>query len=262
MLLRIILFILFCIATFGTLSAKDIYVPINQVPDYFPKHITIDNKKAKADFKEYIADIFIDPEKNTYIAPLPKKNIITIIPKKTALLVLYYHNQSKKTRQFVYRHENITLPKKNISYQISPSKDEFYVSSLGFLNSYAFWNSDQVSHAYDLLSDPHKGIIALFGHILTDITHKLCGAQEIKADLLATLEQQKISCDNILHYYKKRSPEQMNIFNTELQKEKEKLSYIFECSQGQRSMQHCKNVTQTIRDITLNLITIRNIVLK
>lgn len=223
------------------------YIPLEtltqKTKEYFPNSIQTlqTDDMLRLDFDRFSADIFYSPQDNHYTALMPDDSRLTVMVKNTAMIVTWLDKNQENYKSALYRRADLRLPKKGRYFRIAPDKDDYFVSSPNFIESYAFWTGDEVMHAYDLLSYKEQGVIKLFPYISTEILHKLCHAQHVKAGFLKLLKHHSISCDDLnQHYSHLQSSDKFTKFQTELQAEKKLITKIFACNHGLTRPSECQ----------------------
>ena len=143
------------------------YIPLETLSDeqkaYFPNSIqALNNEQLELDFDKFAAKIFYIADNDHYTALMPDDSRLTVTIKNAAMIVTWINSEQKSYKTALYRREDLRLPKKGRYFRTAPDRDDYFVSSPNFIESYAFWTGDEVMHAYDLLSYKEQGVLKSF----------------------------------------------------------------------------------------------------
>lgn len=239
------------------------YIPIEalttQQKKYLPNHISIIDKKnsLKLDFDHFAADIFYDAYNKNYTALMPDDSRLTVLVKDTAMIITWLDKDNKNYKTALYRREDLRLPQKGRYFRVAPNRDDYFISSPNFIDSYAFWTGDEVMHAYDLLSYKEQGVLKLFPYVSIEILNKLCHAKDKKAGFIKLLTHHKTSCDILPKRYSAlQISDEYTDFQKKLTDEKTLLSHIFACNHGLMPPQKCRTFQKALSKKALSPLTL------
>ena len=257
--------IIFCF-TFCSVPYAQSYIPVDTQAvvqkKAFPNSIKIlDNKKQiLLKYKDYSATIFFDTKHNHYSAIMPDDSTVTVSLKNAAMIMTWISKKKDHYQTALYRRSDLVLPEKGRFYRNAPEKDDYFLSSPNFIDSYAFWTGEEVAHAYELLSYKEQGIIKLFPYVSAEILFKLCRAPLKNAGVIKLTKHHNISCNNISDaFYNLYNSINFKDFYIHLAQEKKLLSNIFACNHGLTPPPKCRIFQKSLSNQALSPQSIHHI---
>jgi hypothetical protein len=263
-LLKLFSLLIFCFFTAGTVLGQSTprhYLPIET--QTLIKSVTITDKTAIIIMSDYTVTVPISVMKNTDyyratgVTPKGMKIGLKYNPTILRLVVVDATQKNYMVTDFVAKNADKKTLKFPEYYKAPLSKDDIYISSVQFIQSYPLWSADSTSRGFDLLATKEKGIIALFPAIRLELADKLCRASTVTAGIFELLpETQKITCDDLSGFNSQKYLKKLVMLATP---ERALLTKVLECSQGNRHPKSCQKINQQLAKKTLESVTLETL---
>ena len=260
---------LFLVLVFGFLSFGSVFAQ-GSSQKYLPieaqsliQSVVITDKNAIITMSNYVVTVPITVMKNTDYhratgtTPKGMKIGLKYNPTILRLVVVDAIQKNYMVTDFVAKNADIKTLKFPEYYKAPLNKDDIYISSVQFIQSYPLWSADSTSRGFDLLATKEKGIITLFPAIRLELADKLCRASTVTAGIFELLpETQKIKCDNLAIFSNQKYFKKLTSFATP---ERALLIKILECSHGNKQPKLCQKINQQLAKKALESVTLEAI---
>lgn len=122
----------------------------------------------------------------------------------TAIFVPMAENDelmTQRTEAMVFLKDGVAPPPKASRYVPPPSGPGGTIDPQAFVESYAFWPSENVGYGYEMVRGRYRTLIRLHPIVLADVLWKMCRSQSAPAGLAEALRGQGVNCQDVLNAY-------------------------------------------------------------
>ncbi|MEO1612644.1 MAG: hypothetical protein AAFU55_09905 [Pseudomonadota bacterium] len=105
------------------------------------------------------------------------------------------------TEAMVFLKDGVAPPPKAARYVPPPTGPGGTIDPQAFVESYAFWPSENVGYGYEMVRGRYRTLIRLHPIVLADVLWKMCRSQSAPTGLAEALRGQGVNCQDVLAAY-------------------------------------------------------------
>jgi hypothetical protein len=253
----LIISLIFCIVA-GQATYAQTYIPIDKKSAI--KSVILKGKTAHIKMSDYSVTIPLrimndtDYKRANGVTPKGMKIGLKYNDTLLRLVAIDAIEKNYMVADFIVPNANTTQLNLPDGYKEQIDKNDIYIASVQFIQSYPLWSADSVARGFDLLASKEKGIIQLFPAINLELADKLCRANSVTAGIFELLpETQKITCDDLLLFNHHKNLEKLKILANQ---ERPLLVKVLDCAQGNKHPQLCQKINQQLAKKIVNSVTL------
>jgi len=164
---------------------------------------------------------------------------------------------------FVFRRGELTLPQRSAAFRPPPVEVGRNPNPLHFLNSYDFWEPEDVARVYPALRSRFRVLMEFHPALRVDIIWKLCQSEVASDALGSILRGTGVTCARVVQKITgSQSNGQFNTYKALVHRDRDAALYSIECAVGIHTPETCAATAQLTQAAAVSTETVATVLQK